>query len=73
MESTIIATIHCPDVGYCLFGNPRVMHIPYHVPCIFLIVIVSYLGSTFLSSLISTPHSLYPIRILYGSYYVLLD
>ena len=41
-ESTIIATIHCPDVGYCLFGNPLVTHIPYHVPCTFLIVIVSY-------------------------------
>ena len=23
-ESTIIATIHCPDIGYCLFGNPLV-------------------------------------------------
>ena len=41
-ESTNIATIHCPDIGYCLFGNPLVMHIPYHVPCTFLIVIVSY-------------------------------
>ena len=41
-ESTIIATIHCPDVGYCLFGISLVTHIPYHVPCIFLIVIVSY-------------------------------
>ena len=41
-ESIIIATIHCPDVGYCLFGNPLVMHIPYHFPCTFLIVIVSY-------------------------------
>ena len=41
-ESTIIATIHCPDVGYCLFGNPLVTHIPDHVPCTFLIVIVSY-------------------------------
>ena len=41
-ESTIIATIHCPDVGYSLFGNPLVTHIPYHVPCTILIVIVSY-------------------------------
>ena len=41
-ESTIIATIHCPQVGYYLFGNPLVTHIPYHVSCIFLIVIVSY-------------------------------
>ena len=37
-ESTIIATIHCPDVGYCLFGNPLVTHIPYHVPCTFLLL-----------------------------------
>ena len=44
-KSTIITTqaIHCPDVGYYLFGNPLVTHIPYHVPCIFLIVIISYL------------------------------
>ena len=41
-ESTIIATIYCPDVGYCLFGNSLVTHIPYHVSCIFSIVIVSY-------------------------------
>ena len=41
-ESTIIATIHCPDVGYCLFGISLVTHILYHVPCTFLIVIVSY-------------------------------
>ena len=41
-ESTIIATIHCPDVGYCLFGIPLVTHIPYHVHCTFPIVIVSY-------------------------------
>ena len=43
MESTIIATIHCPDIGYCVFRDPLVMHIPSHVPCTFLIVIVSYL------------------------------
>ena len=42
-ESTIIATIDCPDVGYCLFRNPLVTHTPYHVPCTLLIVIVSYL------------------------------
>ena len=42
-ESTIIATIHCFDVGYyCLLGNPLVAHISYHAPCTFLIVIVSY-------------------------------
>ena len=41
-ESTIIATIHCPDIGYCLFRNPLVTHIPYYLPCIFLILIVSY-------------------------------
>ena len=41
-ESTIIATIHCPDIGYCLFGISLVMHIPYHVPCTFPIVIVAY-------------------------------
>ena len=36
MESNIIATIHCPDVGYCLFRNPLVTHIPYHVPSLLL-------------------------------------
>ena len=41
-ESTIIATIHCPDVGYCLFGIPLVTHIPYHVSCTFPMVIASY-------------------------------
>ena len=41
-ESTIIATIHCPDVGYCLFGISLVTHIPFHVPCTFPIVIVFY-------------------------------
>ena len=30
-ESIIIATIHCPQVGYYLFGNPLVTHIPYHI------------------------------------------
>ena len=35
-ESTIIATIHCPDVGYCLFRNPLVTHISYHVPSLLL-------------------------------------
>ena len=35
-ESTIIATIHCSDVGYCLFRNPLVTHIPYHVPSLLL-------------------------------------
>ena len=41
-ESTIIATIHCPDVGYCLFRIFLVTHIPYHVSCTLTIVIVSY-------------------------------
>ena len=41
-ESTIIATIHCPNVGYGLFGISLVTYIPYHVPCTFPIVIVSY-------------------------------
>ena len=41
-ESTIIATIHCPYVGYCLFGISLVTHIPYYVPCTFPIAIVSY-------------------------------
>ena len=41
-ESTTIATIHCPDVGYCLFGISLVTHIPYYVSCTFPIVIVSY-------------------------------
>ena len=41
-ESTIIATIHCPDIGYCLFGISLVTHIPYLVPYTFPIVIVSY-------------------------------
>ena len=35
-ESTIISTIHCPDVGYCLFANPLVTHITYHVPSLLL-------------------------------------
>ena len=35
-ESTIIATIHCSDVGYCLFRNPLVTHITYHVPSLLL-------------------------------------
>ena len=41
-ESTVIATMHCPDVEYCLFEISLVTHIPYHVPCTFPIVIVSY-------------------------------
>ena len=52
-ESTIIATIHCPDVGYCLFGNPLVTYICYHVPCTFLIVIVSYWVVHFLVRLLA--------------------
>ena len=41
-ESTIIATIHWPDIRYCPFRNPLVTYIPYHVPCTFLIVIISH-------------------------------
>ena len=41
-ESTLIATIHYTDVGYCLFGISLVTYIPYHVSCTFPIVIVSY-------------------------------
>ena len=41
-ESTIVTTIYCPDIGYCLFGISLVTHIPYHVLCTFPIVIVSY-------------------------------
>ena len=41
-ESTIIATIHCPDVGYYLFGISLVTHISYHLPCTFPIAIVSF-------------------------------
>lgn len=41
-ECTIINTITCPDVGFCLFGNPQVIHILYHVPFTFLIDRVYY-------------------------------
>ena len=41
-ESTIITIITCPDVGFCLFGNPQVIHILYHVPCTFLMQRVYY-------------------------------
>ena len=54
-ESSIIPTIHCPDAGYCLFGNPLVTHIPYHVPWTFFVCYSFLLGSIFLSLLISTP------------------
>ena len=30
-ESTMITTIHCSDVGYCLFRTPLATYIPYHV------------------------------------------
>ena len=73
MESTIIATIHCPDVGDCLFGKLLVTYIPYHVPCTFLIVIVSYWVLLSLVRLLALLAPLYSIRILYASYYVLLD
>ena len=45
-ESTIIATIHCPDVGYCLFGISLVTHIPYHVSCTFPIITESTIITT---------------------------
>ena len=73
-QSTIVATIHCPDVGYCLFRNPLVTHIPYNVPCTILIVIVSYwvvLSFVFAHQAPFTP--LNPIRIVHASYHVLLD
>jgi len=35
-KSIIIATIDCPDIGYCLFGISLVMHIPYLVPFLLL-------------------------------------
>ena len=41
-ESTIVAIIHCPDIGYCLFGISLVAHILYRVPCTFLVLIISY-------------------------------
>ena len=41
-ESTIIATIHCPDVGYCLLRNPLVTHISYHVPSLLLWFPIGY-------------------------------
>ena len=66
-ESTIIATIYYPEVGYCLFGNPLVTLIPDHIPCTFLICYSFLLGSTFLSSLVSTPCSQDQIGILYAS------
>ena len=56
-ESTIIATIHCLDVGYCLFRNPLVTHIPYHLPSLLLQFPIGYY---FLSQLISSPRSLVP-------------
>ena len=70
-ESTIIATIHCPDVGYCLFRNPLVN--AYLLPCTFLIVIVSYWVLLSLVRLLAPLAFLYPIGILHASYYVLLD
>ena len=72
-ESTIIATIPCPDVGYCLFGICLVTHIPYHVPCTFPIVIVSYWVVLSFVRLFTPLAPCNQIRILYASYYVLLD
>ena len=71
-ESTIIATIHCPDVGDCLFG---ITLVTIFLPCFLYLphCYSSLLGSTFLCSLIYFLRSLYPIGILYASYYVLLD
>src|ERR1700761_9231638 len=72
-ESTIIATIPCPDVGYCLFGISLVTHIPYHVPCTFPIVIVSYWVVLSFVRLFTPLAPCTQIRILHASYYVLLD
>ena len=72
-ESTIIATIHCPDVGYCLFGISLVTHIPYYVPCTFPIVIVSCWVVLSFVRLFTPLAPCTQIRILYASYYVLLD
>ena len=71
-ESTIIPTIHCPDVGYCLFGNLLVTYIPYHAPCTSLIVIVSYWVLLSLVRLLAPLAPYAPIGILYASYCVLL-
>ena len=56
-ESTIIATIHCPDVGYCLFRYPLVsISLTIYLPYCY-----SFLsGITFLISLISSLRSLVP-------------
>src|SRR6201996_2761694 len=72
-ESTIIATIHCPDVGYCLFGISIVN--ANFLPCsLYLPYCYSFLlGSTFPCSPIFSPCPCTQIRILYASYYVLLD
>ena len=70
-ESTIIATMHCPDVGYCLFGISLVTYIPYH--CTFPIVIVSYWVVLSFVRLFTPLAPCTQIRILYASYYVLLD
>ena len=72
-EATIIATIHCPDVGYCLFGISLVTHILYHVPCTFLIVMVFYWVVLSFARSFTPLAPLYPIGILYASYSVLLD
>ena len=69
MESAIIASILEHNIGYCLLGFPSnesflIMYFPY---CHSFI-----LGSTFLSSLITTIRSLYPIGKPYASLHVLL-
>ena len=73
MESTIIATIHCPDVGDCLFGNLLVTYIPYHIPCTFLIVIVSYWVVLSLVRLLVPLAPCTQLGYSMLSYYVLLD
>ena len=63
--------MHCPDVGYCLFRNPLVTHIAYHVPSLLLWFPIWVLPS--LVRLLAPLAPLCPIVILYASYYVLLD
>ena len=70
MESTSIATIHCPDVEHFLFVIPLVTHIPYHVPCTFLIVIVSYWVILFLVRILAhswsrTPSGYFMLPTMY--------
>ena len=51
------------EVGDCLFRNPLVMHIPYHAPCTFHIVIVSYWVLLSFVRLLAPRAPLYPTGI----------